>query len=96
MGHNNGPDFESETVQPQALTATAKKAIENIVERVERLEEEKATIAAEIKEVYAEAKAFGLDTKVLRKVVAYRKQDRQEREEFQMILDLYLDALGLL
>lgn len=96
MGHNNGPDFESETVQPQALTTTAKKAIENIVERVERLEEEKATIAAQIKEVYAEAKAFGLDTKVLRKVVAYRKQDRQEREEFQMILDLYLDALGLL
>ena len=99
MGHNNGPDFDDEddnTVQPQTLTNTSKKAIQNIVERVERLEQEKSEIAGQIKEVYAEAKAFGLDTKVLRQVVRIRKQDAREREEAQMILDLYLEAVGLI
>ncbi|MEM6971835.1 MAG: DUF2312 domain-containing protein [Pseudomonadota bacterium] len=66
-----------------------------IIERIERLEEEKKEIAEQIKEVYAEAKANGFDTKILRKVVSLRKKDAQEREEEDAILELYLDALGM-
>ena len=68
----------------------------SIVERIERLEEEKKTIAADIKEVYAEAKGNGFDTKILRKVVSLRKKEAAEREEEQSILDLYMSELGML
>lgn len=67
----------------------------SFVERVERLEEEKKTISDDIKDVYGEAKAFGYDTKVLRKVVAIRKQDQNDRMEQEAILDMYLSALGM-
>ena len=76
-------------------SVVAKEQLLSIVERVERLEEEKKGIADDIKEVYAEAKANGYDTKVLRKVVSIRKQDAAEREEQDAILDLYLTALGM-
>ena len=62
---------------------------------MERLEEEKKAIADDIKEVYAEMKGRGYDTKVVRKVVAIRKQDHAERQEQEAILDLYLNALGI-
>ena len=68
--------------------------LKSIVERIERLEEEKKTIADDIKEVYAEAKGIGYDVKVLRKVVALRKRDLDERKEEEAILDLYLQAVG--
>ena len=68
--------------------------LKSIVERIEKLEEEKKAIADDIKEVYGEAKALGYDTKVLRKVVTLRKQDRNERIEMEQVLDLYLAALG--
>ena len=68
--------------------------LKSIVERIERLEEEKKTIADDIKEVYAEAKGNGYDVKVLRKVIAIRKRDRNERLEEEAILDLYLQAVG--
>ncbi len=67
-----------------------------IVERIERLEEEKKAIADDIKDVYAEAKANGFDTKILRTVIRLRKQDKAEREEAETLLDLYLAALGML
>lgn len=70
--------------------------LRSIVERIERLEEEKKTVADDIKEVYAEAKGNGFDTKVLRKVIAIRKRDAAERAEEEAILDLYLTALGIL
>jgi uncharacterized protein (UPF0335 family) len=70
--------------------------LKSLVERIERLEEEKKTIAADIKEVYGEAKANGFDTKILRKVVSIRKKDRQEHEEEEAMLDLYLQALGMI
>ena len=69
--------------------------LKSIVERIERLEEEKKTIADDIKEVYAEAKGNGFDTKVLRQIIRIRKQDRNERAEQEAILDLYLHALGM-
>ena len=65
------------------------------LERIERLEEEKRAIADDIKEVYAEAKGHGFDTKILRKVVSLRKKDANERQEEEAILDLYLAALGM-
>ena len=68
--------------------------LKSIVQRIERLEEEKKTIADDIKEVYAEAKGNGYDVKVLRKVVALRKRDLEERKEEEAILDLYLQAVG--
>jgi len=73
----------------------AQDQLRSIVERIERLEEEKAAIANDIKEVYAEAKGNGFDTKTLRQVVRLRKQDKAERQEQEAILDLYMHALGM-
>ena len=65
------------------------------IERIERLEEEKQALADDIKDVYAEAKATGYDTKILKQVVKIRKQDTAERQEQEALLDLYLSALGI-
>ena len=81
---------------PSNKTSFAQGQIRSLVERIERLEEEKKTIAGDIKEVYAEAKANGFDTKILRKVISLRKKDRHEREEEEAVLDLYMQALGML
>ncbi|MBB2973974.1 DUF2312 domain-containing protein [Mesorhizobium sp. RMAD-H1] len=65
------------------------------IERIERLEEEKKTIAEDIKEVYAELKGTGFDTKAVRAIIRLRKQPEHERQEEQAILQLYMDALGM-
>lgn len=75
--------------------ANARQQLRSLIERIERLEEEKKTIGDDIKDVYAEAKSHGYDTKVLRKVVAIRKQDQNARAEQEAILDTYLIALGM-
>jgi uncharacterized protein (UPF0335 family) len=67
--------------------------LRGIVERIERLEEEKAQVAEQIKEVYAEAKGNGFDPKILRKVVAMRRLTPDERAEVEAIMDLYLQAI---
>lgn len=77
-------------------TTFAQGQLKALVDRIERLEEEKKTIAADIKEVYAEAKANGFDTKILRKVISLRKKEATEREEEQSMLDLYMAALGMI
>jgi uncharacterized protein (UPF0335 family) len=64
------------------------------VQRIERLEEEKAAMAADIREIYAEAKGDGFDTKVLRQVIKLRKLDKAEVQEQEALLELYLSALG--
>lgn len=79
-------------VDPSSVAADQLKSI---IERIERLEEEKAGIAGDIKDVYAEAKANGFDVKVLRKIIALRKRDHDERSEEEAILELYLQALGM-
>ena len=76
-------------------TSFAQGQLRSLVERIEKLEEEKKAIAGDIKEVYAEAKANGFDTKVMRKVISLRKKDSAERAEEEAILDLYLHALGM-
>jgi uncharacterized protein (UPF0335 family) len=65
------------------------------IERVEKLEEEKRAISEDIKDVYMEAKGTGFDAKIIRKIVALRKKDRDQRREEEEILDLYLSALGM-
>jgi uncharacterized protein (UPF0335 family) len=67
-----------------------------IVERIERLEEEKKEVAEQIKEVYAEAKGNGFDTKTLRKIITLRKKKPEERSEEEAMLELYMNALGML
>ncbi len=79
-----------------STTAVAAGQLISIVERIERLEEEKKAVAEQIKEVYAEAKANGFDAKTLRKVVSLRKRSTEERQEEEALLDLYLSALGML
>ena len=76
----------------QTVAASQLRAL---IERIERLEEEKKTIADDIKEVYAEAKGTGFDTKAVRVLVRMRKKDQAERQEEEAILDLYKAALGM-
>lgn len=68
--------------------------LKSIIQRVEKLEEEKANIANDIKEIYSEAKSAGYDMKVLRQVIKIRKMDKADREEMDELLELYLDAVG--
>lgn len=77
-------------------TGVAHDQLRSVIERIERLEEEKAAIAADIKEVYAEAKANGFDTKTLREIVRIRKMDKAERDEQEAMLEMYMGALGML
>lgn len=76
-------------------TNFSKDQLKSFVSRIERLEEEKATIAQDVKDVYAEAKSTGFDVKILKQVIRLRKQDASEREEQEAILDLYLNALEM-
>jgi uncharacterized protein (UPF0335 family) len=69
--------------------------LRSVIERIERLEEEKKALGDDIKDVYAEAKANGFDTKVIRQVIRLRKKDSDERQEEEALLDLYMHALGM-
>jgi uncharacterized protein (UPF0335 family) len=80
----------------QPAVRFGKDQLKAFVERVERLEEEKKTISDDIRDVYAEAKANGFDTKALRQIVKLRKQDADERKEQEAILETYMHALGML
>jgi uncharacterized protein (UPF0335 family) len=80
--------------EPTSQTVAAGQ-LRAFIERIERLEEEKKTIADDIKEVYAEAKGTGFDTKAIRTLIRLRKKDQAEREEEESILDLYKAALGM-
>ena len=84
------------TAAEAATTRFAKDQLKAVVERVEKLEEEKKAIADDIRDVYAEAKAHGFDIKALRTIVRLRKQDVDERKEQEAILETYMHALGML
>jgi uncharacterized protein (UPF0335 family) len=83
-GHNSG----------DVMTGTAQTQHRTIIERVERLEEDKAGVMADLKEVYAEAKGNGFDTKIIRKVVRMRKQDKAKLSEEEALIELYVGAIG--
>lgn len=87
--------FDKKETGEDMAQSVAADQLKSIIERVERLEEEKKAIGDDIKDVYAEAKANGFDTKVLRKIVSLRKQDRDQRMEEEAILELYKQALGM-
>ena len=73
----------------------AGERLRSFIERIERLEEERAALGADIREVYSEAKGVGFDTKVMRQLVRLRKLDSQDRQEQEAVLDLYKSALGM-
>jgi uncharacterized protein (UPF0335 family) len=75
--------------------SVAADQIKGFIERIERAEEEKATISVDIKEIYTEAKSNGYDTSILRAIVKLRKKDTEERQEEEALLDLYMQALGM-
>jgi uncharacterized protein (UPF0335 family) len=83
-------------VKEAPATKFAKDQLKAIIERIERLEEEKKTISDDIRDVYAEAKGNGFDVKALRTIVRLRKQDANERAEAETILETYMQALGML
>lgn len=85
IGHNS-----------ESATRFAKDQLKAIIERIERLEEEKKTISDDIRDVYTEAKGNGFDTKALRTIIRMRKQDANERAEQEAILETYMAALGML
>lgn len=80
IGHNSGANDE----------------LKDFVKRIETLEDEKATVSQDIREVYAEAGAKGFDRKILRKLIVVRKKDRAEREEEEALLETYMLAMGMI
>ncbi len=110
MSESNVAEFQPADNEDESLDAAPAKAesaeardvggvsgerLRSFVERIERLEEEKAHIAEDIKEVYAELKGVGYDAKTVRKVVALRKLDTEKRREADELLDLYKTAVGM-
>jgi uncharacterized protein (UPF0335 family) len=82
--------------EEQPATRFAKDQLKSIIERIERLEEEKKTISDDIRDVYAESKGNGFDVKALRTIIRLRKQDPNERQEEETILETYMHALGMI
>jgi uncharacterized protein (UPF0335 family) len=82
--------------QDEVAHRFAKDQLKAIIERIERLEEEKKTISDDIRDVFAEAKGNGFDVKALRTIIRMRKQDANERAEQETILETYMQALGML
>ena len=88
---NNKPEGEATDVG-----GVAGQRLRSFIERIENLEEEKAALAEDIKEVYAEAKGVGFDAKTMRKIVSLRKKDTEKRREEEELLDLYKSAIGMI
>ena len=86
--------FAPTASEADVLTATAQGRLKSFIERIERLEEDKAAVSNDMKEVFLEAKGEGFDVKILRKVIRLRKQDKVKREEEEALIDLYLSAIG--
>lgn len=84
----------ADIVMPQSLTETTKEKLRQYLSKIENIEAEKAEVMDQLKEVYADAKALGFDTKALRTVVRLRKKDQKTRIEEEQMLELYLHALG--
>lgn len=88
------PGKQQEAFEPEEMGVSGQE-IRNFIERVERLEEEKASLSDDIKEVMAEAKGRGYSPKAIRAIIKLRKQDPQERQAAEAILDLYMNAIGM-
>ena len=93
VSENEGQDTQEGT--PQEVGGVAGQRLTSFIERIERLEEEKAALMEDIKEVYAEAKGVGFDVKTMRKIISLRKMDHEKRRETEELLDLYKAAIGM-
>ena len=91
IGHNS----DTEEDKAQDVGGVAGQRLSSFIERIERLEEEKAALMEDIKEVYAEAKGVGFDVKTMRKIIALRKLDPEKRREEEELLILYQQAIGM-
>ncbi len=92
---SNDDEALDNKVEPKDVGGVAGKRLQMIIERIERLEEEKAATMEDIKEVYAEAKGTGFDVKTIRKIIGLRKVDAEKRRESEEILELYKAAIGM-
>ncbi len=94
MAGTNVKEFPKDHIVENVDKATAGR-LKSLIERIERLEEEKAELAADIKDIYGEAKATGFDVKAIRKIVGLRKIELEKRREAEMILETYKAAIGM-
>ena len=95
MADDAATDFQADfDANPDVLTAAAQGRLKSFLERIERLEEDKAAVSEDLKEVYAEAKGEGFQASIIRKIVRLRKQDKVKRDEENALIDLYLSAIG--
>ncbi|MGH1404831.1 MAG: DUF2312 domain-containing protein [Alphaproteobacteria bacterium] len=92
---SNQTQTSSTAGQTSDVGGVAGQRLASFVERIERLEEEKAALMEDLKEVYAEAKGVGFDVKTIRKIVSLRKMDTEKRRESEELLDLYKSAIGM-
>lgn len=95
MAENDLVHDNSTNEGKMAKTGFAKQHLRSFIDRIERLEEERAALTADIREVYSEAKGTGFDIKILRQVIRMRKLDKADFQEQEAILDLYLNALDM-
>jgi uncharacterized protein (UPF0335 family) len=99
LAHPFTRDTESKIMSDEQNTnpigGIAADALKSAIDRIERLEEEKKALAADIKDVYAQAKSQGFDPKIIRQIVRLRKIESAEREEAEQLLDLYMAAIGM-
>lgn len=95
MSENVAAFPKNSEADPQDVGGVAGKRLKSFLERIERLEEEKAGLADDIKDIYAEAKSVGFDTKTMRKIIRLRKMDTEKRREEDELLELYKAAIGL-
>ncbi len=89
-------NYRDDSDSNSAGTEVAQDQLRAFIERIERMEEEKAAIAADIKEIYAEAAGAGFDRKIMRRIVNIRKQDANERLEQEALMETYMRALGMI
>jgi uncharacterized protein (UPF0335 family) len=80
---------------PNDVGGIAAQQLKSIIDRIERLEEEKAGLQSDIKDIYAEAKSNGFENKIIRQIIRLRKKEKQERQEEEELLELYMAALGM-
>lgn len=89
------PSGERKNGSPSTVAGVSGERLKSFIDRIERLEEEKKALAEDIKDVYAEAKATGYETRIMRKIVGLRKMDSHKRREEEELLDLYKSAIGM-
>lgn len=92
VGHNSAKKVSEEEIKAGGV---AVERLRSLVERIERLEEERKALGSDIRDIYAEAKSAGFDPKVLRHLIKIRKQEAAEVEEQETMLDIYRRALGM-